>query len=350
MANVAVPDHPPSASELATKDLPGVVGAHPRTARDVLAAIIHNEDPDEGIETRLPSGFTPLDEALNGGFAPQDLVVLGGKPGVGKTVAMVQWARNLAAAGHRVLFASYELGERNLLSRLLTAEVGSRNHHLDHTSRRNVAQIIRDSVKSGSVSNDTQVREVIRQAYDAIDAYADRLLFQRVSGQNTGRAELAQLGQEWVGDGGIMIVDYLQKVPVRGVGSDEERVLKVSEALKEQAMSQNICIIAAAAVDGAGLGERRVRLQDLRGSALIAHEADVAIAMNEKHTALSKNHLAFDAHLLEEARNQVLFSIEKNREGATNVHVEFDKQFEDYRFDPFGRYCAQKLADGLFEE
>ena len=74
----------------------------------------------------------------------------------------------------------------------------------------------------------------------------------------------------------------------------------------------------------------------MRGSALLAHEADLAIAMNEKSTALSKSHLAYDPHLLEASMNQIVFSIEKNREGPANVHLEFNKQFADYRFDPAG--------------
>lgn len=326
------------------------VSPMPRTARDVLAGIVHKQTADPGLDTRLRTGFTPLDDVLEGGMSPQDLVLLGGKPGVGKTIAMVQWARNMAAAGNRVVFASYELSERSLLSRLLTSEVGVRNRGLDEETRRSAARIIRDSVRSGSVGQEPHVREVIRQAYDAIDSYADRLLFQRVSGLHTGPAELAELATDWVGPGGVLFVDYLQKVPVRDAKDDGERVLKVAERLKETAMAADVCVVAAAAVNAEGLGHRRLRLEHLRGSAQLAHECDLAIAMNEKSTALSKAHLAYDPHLFETAQNQIVFSIEKNREGPANVHCEFDKQFEDYRFDPDGGFVAQRLADDTFDE
>lgn len=326
------------------------VSPRPRTARDVLASIVHRTDAIPGIDARLPTGFYPLDDVLGGGLAPQDLVLLGGKPGVGKTVAMVQWARSIAQSGARVVFASYELSERNLLGRLLISELSIRTLHMEAEARRRVATIVRDSARAGAVTDDTEARQVIRHAYDAIDGYADRLLLQRVSGLHTGPAELAALARDWVGPGGVLFVDYLQKVPVRGAKDDAERVLRVAESLKETAMAHDVCVVAAAAVNEEGLGHRRLRLEHLRGSALLAHEADLAIAMNEKSTALAKSHLAYDPHLLEAAQHQVVFSIEKNREGPANVHLEFTKQFEDYQFDANGGFVAQRLADDTFEE
>lgn len=333
-----------------TEAMADFVSPSPRTARDVLAAIIHKSTPDPGLGRRLATGFQPLDAVLDGGFSPQDLVLLGGKPGVGKTIALVQWARNIAAAGHRVVFASYELSERNLLGRLLSAEIGTRSRHLSESERHDLKAIVRDSVRSGAVAEDQSVREVIRQAYDAIDEFADRLMFQRVSGYHTGPAELAELAADWVGPGGVLVVDYLQKVPVRGAKDDGERVLQVAESLKETAMAHDVCVVAAAAVNATGLGERRLRLEHMRGSALLAHEADLAVAMNEKSTALAKSHLAYDPHLLEASKNQIVFSIEKNRDGPANVHLEFDKEFDDYRFDPAGGFVTQRLTDDTFEE
>ncbi len=326
-----------------------VVSPHPRSARDVLAQIINGQSAT-GADRRLGTGFSPLDDVLGGGVAPQDLVLLGGKPGIGKTIAMVQWARHMALSGHRVVFASYELSEQSLLARLLVNEVGTRNRDLDERDRRHVASVIRDAARSGWVGEDLETRQIIRQAYDAIDTYADRLLLQRVSGYHCGPDELAGLAGEWVGRGGVLFVDYLQKVPVRGAADDSERVLRVAESLKETATAFDICVVAAGAVNADGLGQRRLRLEHMRGSALLAHEADLAIAMNEKSTALSKSHLAYDPHLLEASQNQVVFSIEKNREGPANVHLEFNKQFDDFRFDPVGGFVAQRLTDDTFEE
>lgn len=348
-AQTSSPNDMASRNPTSNLDMSDLTSPTPRTARDVLAAIIHRKS-DVGRDTRLATNFDPLDDVLGGGFSPQDLILLGGKPGVGKTIAMLQWARNIAANGNRVVFASYELSERNLLSRLLTSEVGVRNRHLSTIERGNIAKVIRDSVRSGSISSDPAVRQIIREAYDAISGYADNLMLQRVSGFHSDPAALADLAKDWVGPGGALFVDYLQKVPVKGAIDDAARVLTVAESLKETAMVTDVAVIAAAAVNAHGLGQRRLRLEHMRGSALLAHECDLAFAMNEKHTALSKTHLAYDPHLYEESKNKVIFTIEKNREGAANVHIEFDKQFSDYRFDPNGGFVPQRLQDDIFDE
>jgi len=73
----------------------------------------------------LATGFDPLDAALGGGVGVQDLVIVGGRPGVGKTVVALQWARWMAMQGRPVVFACYEHGERALLARLFALELGT---------------------------------------------------------------------------------------------------------------------------------------------------------------------------------------------------------------------------------
>ena len=191
------------------------VSAKPRTARDVLAAIIHKGSPEPGLDASLKTGFHPLDDVLGGGMSPQDLVLLGGKPGVGKTIAMIQWARNMAMTGARVVFASYELSERNLLGRLLMSEIAQKNQHLDQQTRSRMAKVVRDTVKAGAVSADPAVREVVRQAYDAIDSYADRLLIQRVSGYHTGPPSF----RSWHRNGSVLAVPSLSTTSRRFLSS-----------------------------------------------------------------------------------------------------------------------------------
>ena len=48
---------------------------------------------------RAPTGMDPLDRMLGGGFRMGDLVLLGGRPGVGKTIIGLQWARSIARSG-----------------------------------------------------------------------------------------------------------------------------------------------------------------------------------------------------------------------------------------------------------
>ena len=52
--------------------------------------------PERGLQLPLPLGFSPLDDLLNGGLRPGELMIIGGAAGVGKTIFGLQLARNVA--------------------------------------------------------------------------------------------------------------------------------------------------------------------------------------------------------------------------------------------------------------
>ena len=108
---------------------------------------------------------------------------------------------------------------------------------------------------------------------------------------------------------------------------------------------------ATAAADHTGIESRRLRLGNLRGSAALAHECDVAITLNEKAIAVSKVAIAYNTARAEQFQRQVIFSVEKNRSGAADMHMEFTKDFSSYRFDPEGAFLGERLVDDvLYEE
>src|SRR5690349_5998770 len=99
--------------------------SEPRKLSDVLASV------DEMVRTGaaqelipFPTMFSPLDQVLAGGLRPGDMMLVGGTPGVGKTVCTLQWARNLALQGVPVVYVCYEHEESALLARLLALELG----------------------------------------------------------------------------------------------------------------------------------------------------------------------------------------------------------------------------------
>ena len=64
------------------------------TASDLLAGV--GPAGPQARATRFATGFGPLDDVLRGGMRAQDLVLVGGRPGIGKTVITLQWARWMA--------------------------------------------------------------------------------------------------------------------------------------------------------------------------------------------------------------------------------------------------------------
>src|SRR5258708_35863889 len=71
----------------------------------------------------LPTGFDPLDGMIGGGLRKTELVLLGGAQGIGKTIATLQIARNIAMRPDQFAFyLSYEHTETHLMNRLLCLE------------------------------------------------------------------------------------------------------------------------------------------------------------------------------------------------------------------------------------
>jgi hypothetical protein len=72
----------------------------------------------------LPTGFEPLDDVLNGGLRPGELLVIGGPFGVGKTIWGLQAARNAACGdeGTVAMYVCYEHDRAHLMARLLCLE------------------------------------------------------------------------------------------------------------------------------------------------------------------------------------------------------------------------------------
>lgn len=63
---------------------------------------------DDAQSERWPSGYGELDRVLGGGIVRGAMVLVGGDPGIGKSTLLLQVTRNLASAGHSVLYVSGE--------------------------------------------------------------------------------------------------------------------------------------------------------------------------------------------------------------------------------------------------
>src|SRR5262245_36523572 len=71
----------------------------------------------------LATGFHPLDEVLNGGLRPGELLVIGGAYGVGKTIFGLQVARNVVQRSEAAaMYVCYEHDRAHLMSRLICLE------------------------------------------------------------------------------------------------------------------------------------------------------------------------------------------------------------------------------------
>lgn len=275
----------------------------------------------------IPTGFEQLDTYLGGGLVPESLMLVGGPPGTGKTIFVLQAARNIAAMAKDSKTAAcvvcFEHGEVYLYHRLMCMEsvLGGNDTGLTMDDIRRAAQNT-DGEESG-IASLLRASYAAKDAWSRITQYWERLYL--IKGHpvkttlNVLDTYLTRLRSQYVTV--VLFVDYLQKVPVFSPGIEltpERQIRAVTEGLKNLALAHGVPIVAVAASDAEGLKGERVRFEDLWGGSSVNYEPDVAVMLNPVRREIEMRDV------------EILFSIEKNRLGPTGVemrHVLFGQYF-----------------------
>jgi replicative DNA helicase len=318
--------------------------------RSALATLVelHQADAGSHHSSGRATGFAPLDDVLCGGVHPGELLLVGGKPGVGKTVASLQWARAMAQHGIVSIYLCYEHDPPTLVARLLSCELReaamAEGRHFGLRLDELQGQLRDVAAGTLTLREALDSDPLLGEAERRMAAYADRLVLFQGSGARTDVAAAGDAVSRFAGEPCVLFVDYVQKMPARSDAvSESERIGRVVESLKELALDQGLPVVAVSAVDQEGLKARRVHLHHFRGSAALAYEADAVVVLNDKVDVVSKAQVAYSANRIEDFRREVVFSVEKNRSGMSDVDLEFVKDFGHYRFDPLGSWVAERL-------
>lgn len=210
--------------------------------------------------TGLPTGFTDLDD-LTAGFHPGDLVVVAGRPSMGKTAFSLCVAQHIGV--HRsepVGIFSLEMSREQLVLRMLCSE----------------AWIDGNKLRSGYLSHEDWPR---------LTAAAGRLTESPIYIDDTAALSILEMrakARRLKAERGLslMIVDYLQLAHGRGEEhSREQEISSISRSLKALAKELSIPIIAISQLSRAveSRVDKRPMLSDLRESGAIEQDADVVI-------------------------------------------------------------------------
>ncbi len=344
-------------------------GAHmPRKLSQVI-----NEADDKVVRGDLvdyvpiPTGFDPLDGFIGGGLRKTELVLLGGAQGIGKTIATLQVARNLAMRPDQYAFyLSYEHTETHLMHRLLCLEsINPPQVDLSNEVKlRDLYQVIvaqrakkfmgRDGA-GGSLQAILSEHQRTAPALERMKRYADRLILLKGSPAVTNLRAIKEMTArlcDATGGNVTLFVDYLQKIAVHPERPRDEndKVTIIVEGLKDIALSLDVPVWAIVAADREGLRSKRIHLFHLRGSSALDYEADIAIIMNNKYQILAKDHVAFNPYNAKQFRNWVVWTVEKNRAGRAFQDMEFQIHGQNFAFDPKGQKVQQQLIDDkIFE-
>jgi replicative DNA helicase len=339
-------------------------GAHlPRTLTQVLSEANDRIVSGDLVDyVPIPTGFDPLDGMIGGGLRKTELVLLGGAQGIGKTIATLQMARNIAMRPDQYAFyLSYEHTETHLMHRLLCMESINppeidinRGVKLKDLFQIIVAQRAKEFMgrDGGAGSLQAILRDNPRTApaLARMQRYADRLILLKASPSVTNLNAIKEMTArlcEATGGNVTLFVDYLQKVAVQPERPRDEndKVTIIVEGLKDIALSLDIPVWSIVASDREGLKSKRIHLFHLRGSSALDYESDIAIIMNNKYQILAKDHVTFNPYTAKQFRNWVVFTVEKNRAGRAMLDMEFEIHGQHFAFDPRGQKVQQQLID-----
>ena len=327
------------------------------TGPATLAQVMEQEEQRvaRGEVTRLrplPTGFDPLDEVLNGGLRPGELLVIGGPIGVGKTIWGLQVARNAVHGdeGAVAVYICYEHDREHLLQRLLCLESAQAGGRAEPLTLAALAKLTFQAADGAGLISRLKRIAGYAPAVDAVQGYAERLVLVKASGDLSTLDEIRHWVEETAASGPerlLVVVDYLQKIPVNWgeLRPEAERTTFLTHGLKEMAMALGVRVIAIAASDRAGLQSKRMRLSDLRGSSAVQYEADVGLILNNKWSIVSREHLVYNPAQAEAMRNYVVLSVEKNRAGRNTVDMEHLLDAAHFRIVPRGDLVRDRLVD-----
>ncbi len=258
--------------------------------------------PPRGLST----GFIELDR-LTFGFHAGDLVILAGRPSMGKTAAAHNIAQHVAAQGKTVAIFSYEMSRQSVLSRLLCSRarvdlLRFREGRLGHDERGRVNAALTELSALPIYIDDTPL------PLQGIEARLQRLQAERGLG--------------------LAVVDYLQLIPSSRRENRNQQVSELSRELKRMAGKFGVPFIVLSQLSRAPetRANQRPQLSDLRDSGGIEQDADlVCFLFREEYYKPDR----------EAAKGSAELIVAKQRNGPTGkIKLRFRK--ECTRFENLG--------------
>jgi replicative DNA helicase len=327
-----------------------------RTFPTVLASavnLIESAYHKTGEVTGVPSQLESLDRIL-GGLQPSDLLILAGRPSMGKSALAVTIAAN-ASTQKAPISDSAELKHENYTAGIFSLEMSAEQMAMRLLSAE--AQIPSDELRRGKL-DETAWQQVVRasQALNARPMFIDDTPALSVAAlRSRARRLMRTQGLS------LLVVDYLQLMRGSSAYAGTNRVQEISEitqALKAIAKELNIPVLALSQLSRAveSREDKRPLLSDLRESGSIEQDADVVMFVYREEYYLERaapqqregeglekfqqRHRDW-LERCDRAHNRADIIIAKQRNGPIGtVQVQFDPSFGRFRNLETAEYIA----------
>lgn len=275
----------------------------------------------------LSTGSSVLDRRFGGGFFPSDLIILAGRPSMGKTMLAINIMEGVASGpslkkpgeNAHVGFFSIEMGTNSVLGRFMTG-----NSHKRFGKRYSSLKM-----RSYDIPDDQ---------LDAMESHAEKI-GQNISIDDDGSLNVRDIEIRALnliqthGYLDMIVVDYVQIInacPEDSKLNEQAILTKISAGLKRIAKKLNIPVLALSQLSRnvESREDKRPQLADLRGSGAIEQDADVVAFAYRHHYYIERSEPAGDKNSekkinwnveLERTRHQFSFILAKQRIGSVGT-------------------------------
>ncbi len=269
------------------------------------------------LVTGLSSGYHRFDE-MTSGLQPSELIVIAGRPSMGKTAFAVSMCENIILSDNKrpVAFFSLEMSKESLVQRMLcsVARINAKDVQRGFLSKEKWTPLVNAAAKLSEVPfyiDDTPALNVLEL-----------------------RAKARRLKTQY--DIQLLVVDYLQLI--NGIGNNESRqreISDISRSLKALARELKIPVIAISQLNRQvdSRTGNRPQLSDLRESGAIEQDADLVVFLYREEYYSREN-------TPEESRNKAEVIVAKQRNGPTgSIYLSFFQDFTRFE-NPSDREVA----------
>lgn len=273
------------------------------TALHQIAAAYRGDDSDV-----VKSGLPSLDEIVPG-FYPGELILLGGRPSMGKTAVALGIALNAARKGHGVCIASLEMNPEAMAMRALSEATANAGRSVHYSTMR------RGDIMDGDI-------DVIQRVSGDVGNLPITFLSRDYSDLGALFAGVKQAQR--AGNLGLLVVDYAQLLKSKAPNRYEQ-ITEISIALKQLAGQLNIPVIALSQLSRAveQRDDKRPQLSDLRESGQLEQDADTVLFCYRDEYYLERERADADTPdafakwdaAMQAAKNRLEIIVAKQRQG-----------------------------------
>lgn len=287
-----------------------------RLMRDVLVTVVEDmERRLAGDAVGIQTGLADLDQALSGGLQQGDLILVAGRPSMGKTSLGVQFAQHCALNGGVALVLSMEMSDNQIGSRMIASQ----------------GQVPLDAILHGRLQDDEadRVQAAIARLAEVGMVIDDQPALTVMEARAKARSCRRRHGLD------LVVIDYLQLM--QGDGDNRNSQLEeISRGLKALAKELRVPVVALSQLSRKceDRTNKRPLMSDLRDSGALEQDADVILFVYRDEVYNEDSPDRGTAEIL----------IRKNRQGPPGmVRLTYRGQFT--RFDSCEYHATRRTTE-----